>query len=415
MPIKINSTGGGSVSIDVPSTGGTYTLTAPANNATIFTTDGGAITGNVAFTSNNVTIGGQTASPFGAKNKLINGDFKIDQRNAGSSNTYNGFGVDRWYFGPSQNLKGTWGQNYNYGTAPTGFPSYWGWTTGATPVTLGAGDYFTVWQGIEGYNFYDLAYGTSSAKTMTLSFWVKCSLTGPFGGVLSNYAGTRAYPFTYTISAADTWTYITVSIPGDTSGTWVGFSNAGAAFLLFSLGTGTTYSATANSWVSGSYYSSTGGTNVLGTASAKWAITGVQLEVGPVATPFEWRHYQHELALCQRYYEQSNPLVAASALYNNNDSNVYTVGWNYSGIYGGGAQVFYKQTKRAAPTVNLYTAGIGGYSTTSSGYVNFYQGSWSSITGSMNVNGVTGFNISNQGGSTGICYLAFNWTSSCEI
>lgn len=352
MPIKINSTGGGSVSIDVPSTGGTYTLTAPANNATIFTTDGGAITGNVSvagvatftsnvtFTSNNVIIGGQTASPFGAKNKLINGDFKIDQRNAGSSNTYNGFGVDRWYYGPSQNIKGTWGQNFNYGSPPTGFSSYWGFQTGATPVTLGAGDYFTVWQGIEGYNFYDLAYGTSSAKTTTLSFWVRCSLTGSFGGVLSNYAGTRAYPFTYTIPVADTWTYITLTIPGDTSGTWVGFSNAGAAYLMFSLGTGTTYSAAAGSWVTGNYYSSTGGTNVLGTATARWAITGVQLEVGTVATPFEWRHYQQELALCQRYYEvlTGDPGTALLVHFQYAASNY----WQYW---------YFKTQKRAAPTI----------------------------------------------------------------
>jgi len=237
------------------------------------------------------------------RNRIINGDMRIDQRNAGASSTPTGsiYVVDRWNSILTQASKLTIGQNLNSVTTPVGFSNYAGFqSTSAYSVT--AGDYFIMRQNIEGYNFSDLGFGTADAKTVTLSFWVRSSLTGTFGGAFCNYAFTRSYPFTYTISSANTWEQKTITIAGDTSGTWVGSTNAGAASLSFGLGVGSTNSGTAGSWQSASLTSATGATSVVGTNGATFYITGVQLEVGSTATPFERRLYGTELALCQRYF-----------------------------------------------------------------------------------------------------------------
>lgn len=317
MPIKINSTGGGSVSIDVPSTGGTYTLTAPANNATIFTTAGGAITGNVAvtgvasfssnvtFTSNNVSIGGQTiSSAVGMRNRIINGDMKIDRRNAGASSTPagDGYHLDRFRTIFSGATKFTVQQNKGSVTPPTGFSNYWGMSVNNTVSSLASNDYHGITQAIEGHNIADLAWGTAAAKTVTLSFWVYSNVTGTFSGSLMNSAQNRSYPFTYSISSSDTWTYVTVTIPGDTTGTWLTTNGVGLRLYL-SVGTGTSYSGAAGSWASSGYFAATGATSIMASVSNYWYVTGIQLEVGSVATPFEFRHITTESQLCQRYYQ----------------------------------------------------------------------------------------------------------------
>jgi hypothetical protein len=156
-------------------------------------------------------------------------------------------------------------------------------------------------QPIEGNNIADLAFGSASAATVTLSFWVKSSLTGTFGGALTNKDSARSYPFTYTISAANTWEQKTVTVAGDTSGTWLTTNGVGLN-VYFGLGVGSDYSGTAGSWVTATRFSATGAVSVIGTLNATWFITGVQLEVGSVATPFERRDYGRELAMCQRYY-----------------------------------------------------------------------------------------------------------------
>ena len=241
---------------------------------------------------------------FGFKNRIINGGMVIDQRNAGASGTPSGTGViyylDRWYCYASQASKFTMGQNLNSVTPPTGFSNYYGLQV-ASAVSIGATDRFLVTQGIEAYNIADLSWGTANAATVTLSFWVRSSLTGTFGGSLGCGQSTYTYPFTYTISSANTWTYITITIAGPTAGTWTA-NNSGGVYIQFGLGVGSTYSGAAGSWSSGNYNSATGGTSVVGTASATWYITGVQLEVGTQATSFDYRPYGTELAFCQRYY-----------------------------------------------------------------------------------------------------------------
>ena len=250
-------------------------------------------------------LGDSVAPKLSNRNKIINGDMRIDQRNAGASVTPSSgttYTVDRWFYFASQASKFDVQQNAGSVTPPTGFEKYLGFTVAAA-VTLSAGDYFLTAHRIEGFNVEELEWGTANAKSVTISFWVRSSLTGSFGASVQNGASNRSYPFSYSISAADTWEYKTVTIPGDTSGTWE-TGNAGSVTLWIGLGVGSTLSGTAGSWSGSDYRSVTGATSVVGTLAATFYITGVQLEVGNTATPFERRSYGDELARCQRYYKE---------------------------------------------------------------------------------------------------------------
>jgi len=255
---------------------------------------------------NTATINSMTPtadSLQGFRNRIINGDMRIDQRNAGAAITVNSTGtffpVDR-FFGSGQATDGVFTLQQS-STAPSGFVNSVIATVTTADASIGATQFYLFNQYIEGTNVADLAWGTASAKTVTLSFWVRSSLTGTFGGVISNSAQNRSYPFTYTISAANTYEYKTVTIAGDTSGTWLTTTGIGIR-LHFDLGVGSTYRGTAGSWAGATYLGATGATNVIGTLNATWYITGVQLEVGSVATPFERRDYGTELNRCQRYF-----------------------------------------------------------------------------------------------------------------
>jgi len=237
------------------------------------------------------------------KNRIINSNMAIDQRNAGASvSGNNNYTLDRWQALVSASSKYTVQQDAGAVTPPAGFTDYLG-VTSSSAYSVASGDYFTVTQRIEGYNIADLGWGTANAKTVTLSFWVRSSLTGTFGGSLRNSALDRSYPFSYTISAATTWEYKTITIAGDTSGTWLTTNGTGIE-LNFSMGAGTAFSGTAGAWAGSNLFSATGATSVVGTNGATWYITGVQLEVGTQATTFTTAggSYGAELALCQRYF-----------------------------------------------------------------------------------------------------------------
>jgi hypothetical protein len=248
---------------------------------------------------------GDSISPESSvfRNRIINGAMTIDQRNAGASVTPTDgqLTLDRFKIFASQSSKLTVQQNAGSVTPPAGFKNYLGVTSTAA-TTSGAADYFFINQVIEGFNFFDFDWGTSNAKAAAVSFWVRSSLTGTFGGSLENSGGTRSYPFSYTISAANTWEYKTITIPGDTTGTWVGATNGVGLLFNINLGVGSNRQSTANAWASGDFQAQTGATSVVGTNGATFYITGVQLEAGSTATSFEYRNYQQELALCQRYY-----------------------------------------------------------------------------------------------------------------
>jgi hypothetical protein len=243
---------------------------------------------------------GTTTGYYGFKNRIINGAMVIDQRNAGASTSVTSsdyFSCDRWEQWANLTSKYTVQRS---STAPTAFVNSM-LATSSSAYSVLTGDYFAFSQQIEGNNVADLAWGTASAATVTLSFWVRSSLTGTFGGALSNSAVSRSYPFSYTISSANTWEQKTVTIVGDTSGTWLTDTGIGIR-VWFGLGVGATYSGTAGAWAGADYRSATGATSVVGTNGATFYITGVQLEKGSTATSFDYRPYGTELNLCQRYY-----------------------------------------------------------------------------------------------------------------
>ena len=267
------------------------------------------------------------ANTFGFKNHIINGAMVIDQRNAGASVTPNSsYTLDRWGSITSQTSKFTVQQNAASVTPPTGFANYLG-VTSSSAYSIAAGDYFSIYQPIEGFNTSDLAFGTASAATVTLSFWVRSSLTGTFGGALKNGASNRSYPFTYTISSANTWEQKIITIAGDISGTWVGATNGVGIYVQFGLGVGSTFSGTAGSWQGGNLVSATGATSVVGTNGATFYITGVQLEKGSTATSFDYRPYGTELGLCYRYciaYGGNSTVEDLQGLGNCNNSTTAT-------------------------------------------------------------------------------------------
>jgi hypothetical protein len=245
-----------------------------------------------------------TAQYYSFKNRIINGAMMIDQRNAGASVTPTsaGYTLDRFIYQLSQASKAAIQQNAGSVTPPTGFSNYLG-VTSSSAYSVGASESFYIVQRVEGFNFADMAWGTANAQTVTLSFWVRSSLTGTFGAAVWNSAANRAYPVAYTINAANTWEYKTITIPGDTTGTWIGATNGIGVNVAFGLGFGSSISGTSGAWNAGTAFMPTGATSVVGTNGATFYITGVQLEKGSTATSFDYRPYGTELALCQRYYE----------------------------------------------------------------------------------------------------------------
>jgi hypothetical protein len=282
----------------------------------------------------------------------------IDQRNAGAS-VNNGTGtvytLDRWASYGGTSNKFSIQQDAGGVTPPVGFNDYLG-TTSLSAYAVPAGESYQISQLIEGYNIADLAWGTANARTVTLSFWVRSSLTGTFGGALQNISFNYSYPFSYTISSANTWEYKTITIAGPTAGTWNVTTGIGIV-VNFGLGIGSTYSGTAGAWAATNYGSATGATSVLATNGATWYITGVQLEQNTSATPFERRLYGQELNNCKRYYEKSYDSSVVPATITN-------VGrWNAGGTatgqttgYVSGGHVVFQVEKRATPTVTSYDA-----------------------------------------------------------
>jgi hypothetical protein len=243
---------------------------------------------------------------YGMKNRIINGDMRIDQRNAGASvnitNNAPTYTVDRWLIYSNNDGACSVQQVTD---APTGFVKSLKVTTATADASLSSTQRVILLHRFEGFNTADFAWGTANAKAVTLSFWVKSTLTGMFGAAIQNADVNRAYPFSYTINAANTWEYKTVTISGDTTGTWA-VDNTQSLRLTLGLGVGSTYNGTAGSWTAADINSVTSATSLIGTLGATWQITGVQLEVGSTATAFDYRQYGTELLLCQRYFWQTN-------------------------------------------------------------------------------------------------------------
>jgi hypothetical protein len=407
----------------VPYTFGSATTSIPlsqldSNFATTITLGNTAIQlGNTVTTLNNMTLGnvtissgtsnlqtnvanatgvlieanggtGTTIGYNGFKSRIINGAMVFDQRNAGASVTATGsnYSLDRWQMLASVSSKFTVQQS---STAPSGFTKSL-LVTSSAATSLGATDYYLITQKIEGFNIADLGWGAAGASSITVSFWVRSSLTGTFGFVARNGAGNRCYPASYTISSANTFEYKTVTIAGDTTGTWSTDNSIGIE-LDFGLGVGSTFSNTAGTWTTGGL-GTTGATSVVGTNGATFYITGVQLEKGSTATSFDYRPYGTELALCQRYYETgSGYFNGLNPSFGNNNPIGPLAGTNF------------QVTKRATPTITLGTA------TTTLCYTN------SGSTNNVNTQSFAQILLVLTGGATSSMSITQPWTAEIEL
>jgi hypothetical protein len=261
----------------------------------------GTVNADVISTSvENTSLGAGNATRF--KNRIINGDMRIDQRNAGAVQTFStsAYSLDRFRFG----LNNPTSINCQQVTdAPSGFVSSLK-VTCISAVTPISSEQNQLKQNIEGYNWSDMNYGLSTAKTATFSFWVKSTLTGTFGGSFIGPDAVVSYPFSYTISSANTWEQKTITVAGYTTGTW-NKTNGTGFVVCWDIGSGTNYEATANAWSSGTFNTPPSTVNINGTLNATWQITGVQLEVGTSATGFEYVDYGTQLVMCQRYCQKT--------------------------------------------------------------------------------------------------------------
>jgi len=318
------------------------------------------LAGTPTITNPTLTLQSENVSPFiGFRNRIINGTMVIDQRKVGASVTPTADGtytLDRWRADLSVSSKYSVQRS---SVAPAGFINSL-LVTSLSAYSVGSSDYFGINQLIEGNNVADLNWGTANAKTVILSFWVRSSLTGTFGGSIRTGDGSNlSYPFTYSISAANTMEQKSITIVGPTTGTWQTGTAAGID-VWFSLGTGSTFSGTAGAWAAANLVAPTGATSVVGTNGATFYITGVQLERGSVASSFEFRPFGTELALCQRYFCKSAPIGTAILL-------------SGLGAFTSAATevtVQFPVPMRATPTVTVYD------SVPTTNKFNYYSGGW---------------------------------------
>jgi hypothetical protein len=295
-------------------------------------------------------------SPFIFRNKIQNGDMRIDQRYNGAtiSNTEGTRPVDRYII--YNQIASNWSTQRST-VAPPGFANSL-LATSTTGGSIGAGSYGGIRHQIEGLNTIDLAWGTASAKNITVSFWVRSSVTGTYGFVIRNgNTNNYGYVSAYTISSANTWTYITLNIPGPTSGTWA-TDNLPSLNCIWDLGAGTSYSQAAGSWISASeILGLTGGTKFFTNSSATYYLTGVQLEIGDVATPFECLPYDVQLRQCQRYFQKWGNGVMFQAGQLGQTGGAYDffkmIG---GGVFGGGEM---RDTPTLSYDTSTYWVGVG--------------------------------------------------------
>jgi hypothetical protein len=285
------------------------------------------------------------AGLYGFKNRIINGGMVIDQRNSGASVTINNTAVytlDRWYdrcVGGAGSAVMTVQRST---TAPTGFTNS-KLTTVTTSKSPAVSEQFWFYQAVEGLNMSDFGMGTASAVTFTLSFWVRASVTGTYSVAFQNSAQNRSYVATYTVNAANTFEYKTLTITGDTTSTWLTDNGVGM-YVFFDTGSGSNFNAAAGAWTAGTYYRTSGSVSLIANSGATFYITGVQLERGSVATSFDFRSYGTEFALCQRYY------YVMSGFYIEGYANAAT-------IRAVTIPVNFPVTMRATPTRTVITTG----------------------------------------------------------
>jgi hypothetical protein len=341
------------------------------------------------------------------RNLIINGAMQIDQRNSGASYTAVNatYGLDRWGVFSSAATK--FSVQRLTTTPPVGFGYYQRFTSlAATADTAGA--YYNFYQIIEGFNATKLAWGTANAKSVSLSFWVRSSLTGTFGGALRNAGsgGYYSYAFTYTINSANTWEYKTISITGSTAGTW-GSTNDVGVNLFFDLGCNSAETQAAGSWQNANKLGANGCVRLIGTNAATLDVTGIQFEVGAVATPFEFEDIGVTLAKCQRYYEKSYNQGVNPATDTTDGMSGIFLALTSGAAANIGTSAFYKVTKRANPTVTAYSK-VG-----TAGNFSNSLGSGDVASTVLVLSGQTGFVFYNT--TTVTSTISIHWVASAEL
>jgi hypothetical protein len=352
------------------------------------------------------------------RNRIINGDMRIYQRNLGTVTCPSAawtYSVDRWFMLGAQASKYSVQQSttvpnstFSYSLLVTSLSAY---------TTTGVGEYFGVGQFIEGYNISDLAWGTASASPVTISFWVRSSLTGTFALGLEAQGYTPSYVTTYTINAANTWEQKVLVITPPTSGSFNAVYGCGVR-LWWDLGSGTNYNTTVNTWAAGDRIRVSGSINFLGTNAATLYLTGVQFEKGSIATPFEYRPFPIELQMCQRYFETSYDSGTAVGTATITKSCHFRSVATTNQFYFLMPMVYYKVTKRVVPTITIYNASTGAIGTW---YVDGTGGGGGSPAAVANTdgNGNDTYGFFAYTGSSFQYYqgngIFFHWTSDIEF
>ena len=430
----INIPGNLNVTGDITSSG-TSTLgnTVVGGGTTELIVNGDArITGILTVGTSSLTIDGDagtingipyaTAGTPSNRNLVHNGAMRIAQRQISVTNiTTASYLCDRWLFAPA--TLGTWTLTQE-NDAPDGFTKSFKATCTTADASPAAGDYCVIVHRLEAQNLQHLKFGTSDAESLIISFWVKSNKTGNASfGVTQLDNSSKQFTTSYTINAADTWEYKTIEIPADTAG--VINDDNGTGFVLdFWLNSGSTYTGGSHSagWeVATQDNRNASNLGVGGAISDYFQITGVQLELGSVATPFEYRTFGDELAICQRYFcKSSSQGVFASAGDAYTDAGKFLAGtFNGHGVNTGYTPtVYYPVTMRDEPaTIVLVPTSLGG---TVNGQISIYDGvanAWEAATATVNSTSATGFNLLLSGSwqEAGYHLTWYAWTAEAEL
>ena len=377
-------------------------VTGGALSGSSLAVSGAATTGSLTVNSNAISA----VNSLGFRNRILNGDCRIDQRNVGASISFPGgdgnYCLDRWRL--QRQGAGTMTVQ-QVSSAPTGFTNALKFTVTGTS-TPSATDFYTFGQIIEGFNCSDLMWGTASAQSVTLSFWINSSVTGTYSASVYTMGGTSdAYPATFAVSAANTWEFKTITIPGATTGTWP-TNNSGSIYFRIDLGSGSNYStATANAWNTSGLFRTNSSVNFISNASATLTVTGVQLEAGTVASPFERRDYGRELMMCQRYYEKSYNVDVVPGT-NTGVGILYFITGSATGNVGG--KVPFAVSKRATPTITIYPADGASAGNITTDFLG-------EVTANVLSQGQSGFSVYVAGGGSAAGAVYGHYVASIEL
>ena len=358
---EVRITHNGNEKIRTDSNGVTVTGTVAA---TAFTGDGSALTGtgvgsNTSVNTSGIITATAFVGDFAPRNMIINGAMQINQRLSGTltiNSSSSQYPCDRWVSRGEGGSKTFTIEKTSIASSGRGIRNALK-VTSSQAASVGSSDIFNVRQMIEGYNIQRLNLGEAGCASMALSFTAYSSVAGTHSGAIQNSAQNRSYPFTYTL-AQNTWTDVKITIPPITSGSFNEADGVGLR-VVFDLGCGNNFRGTANQWNSAQDEGATGAVRILETNGATWYVTKVQLEEGTVATKFEKRLYTEELALCERYYHQTQGNMFWMTNVNGSD--------HFKPIQ-------FPTTMRAGPSITFYNVtGDGGGGSASGATPNGYQ------------------------------------------